>query len=124
MECSPAARLVTGAAAALEHEPEDALRDLDVLGQQRKELLGGERQADGRLNGLHGLLGGTALNDRFEADDVGSRDLSPLAAGRAAATAIEKELDRVHRFAGFVDHAVRLVANLATQEGDAEQLVD
>ena len=68
-------RVPAGLPAPVEHEPEDPLRDLDVLGQQRQELLGGERQRDGGVDGLERLLGRAAFDHRFEADDVRRCDL-------------------------------------------------
>ena len=84
--CSPCMHGVPARRAApIDQQAEDALRDLDVLRQQRQELLGGQRQRDRRSTARIVARCGTALEHGFEAEHARRVAISRVVA-RAVST--------------------------------------
>jgi hypothetical protein len=108
-----------------EDEPaQNALGQLDVLGQQRQECLGLDRQADRDVDGPDCLAHRVPFEDLLE----GQRRRCLERDGGAGLVdggdlPVEHQLQRRRRRAALVDDASRLVADLLAQRNDAEQLV-
>ena len=104
-----------------DQHPEDALGELDVLRQQRQELVGRQRQRDRSLGGGDGARHRRSFEQLLESQRRRRRRCRGFA-GRDAA--VEQELDRAHQLAAFVERAALLVAHLPAEPRQAEQLID